>query len=369
MLCDICPRLLAFLSQRYGCSVVFSTATQPALNLVGQQEFLGYTSGWQPTEIVKNVDEMFMKSRRISVEWPITGETSSFEKIANCISEEKQVCVIVNLKKHANRLFNLLEDTGQENLYHISTSMCSAHRSATLTEVNILLQSERPCTLISTQCIEAGVDLDFPVLFRALAPLEAIIQAAGRCNRNKRFNTGRFIVFEPDTGNNPYPEKTYQKAAELVKYLLTKGEIDICSPQIVNEYYRLLYSNDNMRVSDELKHSLRILDFEQTENNYRLINTQSINILVPYERPLFDQLSNYALSVGIDRYFMQKARPITVSVFMNRNSSLRDICEPVYFKGKRKDGIDSGWYILRDISAYSEKTGLMLNKDQGDLII
>ena len=96
----------------------------------------------------------------------------------------------------------------------------------------------RSPTLASTQCIEAGVDLDFCVLYRALAPLEAIIQAAGRCNRNGKSGVGKVVVFEPEVEGSLYPpDKWYQNAAIVVKEILSRENIEINDPECISNYY------------------------------------------------------------------------------------------------------------------------------------
>ena len=167
-LLDATLRTVKLLCSQYGCTVVFSTATQPSFD---------YRPGlsWRPREIAPNPDALFAATRRVTFAWRLKQPTS-LDEIAGEMAQESQACAIVNLRAHAKALYQtLVEQTGEENTFFLTTDLCPAHRLAVLTEIQGRMQAGLPCYLVSTQCIEAGVDLDFPVVFRALAPLEAII--------------------------------------------------------------------------------------------------------------------------------------------------------------------------------------------------
>jgi hypothetical protein len=195
-------------------------------------------------------------SRRTRVRWGHDKDVP-LEDIAAAIGQEdgRQVLCIVNLKRHAARLFEVLKDAGTPGLLHLSTSMCPQHRQATLAKVNSLLadRAKPPVCLIATQCVEAGVDLDFPVVYRAMAPLEAIAQAAGRCNRHGKLpRAGIVHVFSPkdDAGKAIYPPG-YEQAAMTTEVFLNAlcaeaGPLDdldiIQEPQRLRAYYKTLYT-------------------------------------------------------------------------------------------------------------------------------
>jgi len=181
---------LSHLSERYGASVVFSTATQPAFTHLDESVKQFCVGGWAPTEIVPDTLDLFGKARRTRVDWSGGDHAVSWEDLAEQIGGLPRALCIVNLKRHALALSNELKARGCEGLLHLSTSMCPAHRQVTLEEVRRRLDADEPCLLVATQCVEAGVDLDFPVVYRAWGPLDAIAQAAGRCNRNGRLEIG-----------------------------------------------------------------------------------------------------------------------------------------------------------------------------------
>ncbi len=231
---------LSRLAKRYGSSVVFSTATQPAFSHLDDVVRKFSASGWEPREIVPSGLQLFERSERTRVLWPSKEEVlSDWAQLADELAAHEQILCIVNLKRHA---WALLDALGHKNdVFHLSTNMCPAHRQQVLDEVRRRLDEGMPCRLVSTQCVEAGVDVDFPLVWRAWGPLEAIAQAAGRCNRNGHAEHGDVRVFYPpsEDGKRPYPDRAYLQAAQVAETLLAEfgpegldiaaqGEKDLC---------------------------------------------------------------------------------------------------------------------------------------------
>ena len=167
------------LPAHYGCSVVLSTATQPAL---GKREQL--PAGLEGVrEILPDAPQLAAQLRRVEYEWP-EPETPAVEwpDLADELAEHEQVLAVVHKRDDARALARLLEErVPGETVYHLSALMCAKHRLACIETVRDALRRGEPCRLISTQLIEAGVDLDFPVVYRALGGLDSIVQAGGRC--------------------------------------------------------------------------------------------------------------------------------------------------------------------------------------------
>ncbi|MBR2085846.1 MAG: CRISPR-associated helicase Cas3', partial [Oscillospiraceae bacterium] len=178
------------LCETFRCTVLFSTATQPAFDI---RKDVQYT----PYEILHAPEMIYAQTKRVSVDWR-TDVPVQLDHIAAEMAEHESVCCVLNRKDHTHKLFELLREIcPHDECYHISTDMCKAHRDAVLHTITERLKQQLPCRLVSTSCIEAGVDLDFAVMYRALAPLEAIVQCAGRCNRNGK-GRGSMTVFIPD---------------------------------------------------------------------------------------------------------------------------------------------------------------------------
>lgn len=360
---------LAYLNERYNTTIVFSTATQPAFDVISEKVSTYAACGWKPQEIVSSKLQLFERARRVNVSWPKDiHDGTSWEDISGKMLEESQVCTIVNLKKHARSIFSIISSNDSENAFHMSTSMCPAHRLDVLNRIKKRISTKQTCRLVSTQCIEAGVNLDFPVLYRAMAPLEAIIQAAGRCNRDGLAKRGKFIVFNPTLENDLYPGQDYKYAANIVKRLLVeRGEIDIYNLNTIRDYYKLFF--EDIDLGKELEKALVNLDFVGVAKEYKWIDNNNANLLVPYDGQmvLFDDLAQEARERGINASWERRARNISVGAWVNRGHILYDVIEPVFYANSmaRKGKEESGWYILLDNKAYSDQFGL--NPEAGNI--
>lgn len=167
---------LSRLVVRYHSTVVFSTATQPAFDFIDTIVKKHCVNGWTPSEIVSPAMQvsLFSKVRRVEAQWPDENEKVSWEQVAGWMQNNEQSLCIVNLKKHAQELTSFLRLDGKDNLFHLSTNMCPVHRQIVLDNIRGRLKNELPCHVVATQCVEAGVDIDFPVVFRSFARLRRL---------------------------------------------------------------------------------------------------------------------------------------------------------------------------------------------------
>jgi hypothetical protein len=241
-----------------------------------------------------------------------------------------------------------------------------------LETVRTQLADGKPCRLISTQCVEAGVDVDFPVVYRALGPLEAIAQAAGRCNREGRMGgLGEVVVFEPEEEGNwrrRYPTHAYYQAAEVTRTLLAlHGKLDINDPKVFSDYYRRLYDlNDPSSQNTELATALQALDFPEVARRYRLIEQDAIQVLVPWAERIndFETLSAEAERDGISAHWIRRAQGLAVGIY--RPNTGHPASSVLISAKLRRGGTSDEWYILEDREAkYYDKTlGLMLPQSE-----
>lgn len=341
------------LCTRYHCTMVFSTATQPEF------KFLQGVV-WKPIEIVPEYPMMYEKLKRTQVEWRIKKQIP-LEVIAREMEEEENVCVIVNLRRHAVELFEVLksDSCNRGELFFLTTDLCPKHRSEVIRKIKERQNAGLPCKVISTQCIEAGVDLDFHVLYRALAPLEAIIQAAGRCNRSGKFGVGKVVVFEPKVEGNLYPpDKWYQNAAIVVKEILSRENIDINDPECISNYYEILF-REYAKDKEALTKAIEDGDYKETAREYRLIDNQGKKVIVPFneEAQLYKEVRKELLNGNLTPALVKKSAEITVNTF---EKDIEKYCEQVYyFDRKRKQKMESGYYVLRTQYEY------MYRKDMG----
>lgn len=343
-------RTVKLLCSQYGCTVVFSTATQPSFQHLPNLE-------WKPAEIVPDPESLFQATRRVTYDWRME-QPFSYRQIAEELISCDRGCVIVNLRAHAEKLFHILEETVSESVFYLTSDLCLAHRSRVLAVIKERLSEGKPCYLVATQCIEAGVDLDFPVVYRALAPLESIIQAAGRCNRNGDGPDGKVVVFLPDEEKLYPPGVYYQRAAVCVKTLASRHPIDYFNLKHIDEYYEILYSNAEGD-KEKLRQAILDRDYEKVQKEYKLIESKGVQVIVPWEdqMDLFLSIQEEYGKTGLTQELMKRARPLTVSSFAL--NQVKECCIPLLFRNYgQEDGTQTGWYLLGNRDCYHEKLGL-----------
>ena len=359
---------LSRLAERYGASVVFSTATQPAFDHLDGAVRRYCAGGWRPREIVPPPLNLFARARRIRVEWRIAEEQrTGWEELAEeLLAEgEGQVLCVVNLKRHAKALAEVLRDRTPA-LLHLSTNMCPAHRARVLAEVRGRLDQRdpRPCVLVSTQCVEAGVDVDFPLVYRALAPLDSIAQAAGRCNREGRLaGPGLVRVFLPV--DEAYPQGWYKQATGATRAFLgtvVEGGARLETTDVVHDperlraYYRVLYDLADVptmadRRGRELRDAFLRRNFRDAADHYRLIDESTINVLVPYEPKAFESLCGQVDREGrVTRDWLHDARDHAVAMFRPKpddHSGVWNCLRPLPIARNRPpDHLTAEWFVL-----------------------
>ena len=258
------------LTENYGASVVLSTATQPVFELI--KEFREV----EAREIVPDHVRHFDMLKRVEYEWR-TNEPNQWPEVAAWIREEHSALAIVNTKRHAMELLDALDDP---DTLHLSTLLCGAHRTKVLKKIRRRLAAGDPCRVVSTQVVEAGVDIDFATVFRAEAPLDAIIQAAGRCNREGRQERGRVVVFRPpDDASPPGVYQMGRDTARAVRRLYPDSAPD--HPEVLRAYFERLAERVN---ADEYGiQSLReSLDFPNVARKFRMIPDDTYDVIVDY---------------------------------------------------------------------------------------
>lgn len=206
--------VLRDLVRHYGCTVVVSTATQPPFDRIGDLE------GAEPRQLLdpRWFDE-FRRTRAVFEPLPLTWPEIGDRVHAEAERHAGQCLAVFNTIKDAGALTRQL--VGHEGLFYLSTRLCQEHRRDVLREVNGRLGAGRPCLLVSTQLVEAGVDIDFPVAFRAVAPMTAIAQVAGRVNRHGLRTEGVLHVIDPSEGGSPPDE--YRIGCNVTRDLLRNG--------------------------------------------------------------------------------------------------------------------------------------------------
>jgi CRISPR-associated endonuclease/helicase Cas3 len=234
------PSLLSavrLLTRDYGVTALFMTATQPAFASAG--EALPYD--WNPEPVSANEAGLADALRRTEIQLPRHHEQIAWADLAAKLTADPQSLCVVNTTGAARELFRLVRKIQPEGSFHLSARMCPAHRQEKLGLIRERLGADRHCCLVSTQLIEAGVDLDFPIAYRALGPLDSIIQTAGRCNREGRYPEPRpVIVFRPLDPKLP-PGAYALAARKTEEFLARHPDAPLHQPEIYQKYFAELY--------------------------------------------------------------------------------------------------------------------------------
>ncbi len=283
------------LSEDWGTNFVFSTATQPAFERPRGKDDLR----WEPgtlTEIVRDRAPLHTALKRAEIRWEI-GQPVGWAELAGRMITVSQCLAIVNVRDHASQLYEEVVRIAQtrgwptEGIFHLSTRMCAAHRLRVLQEIRERLKADEPCHVISTQLVEAGVDLDFPVVLRALAPLDSIVQAAGRADREGKRTAllgrpgGEVVVFLPE--DNKMPPNEYKDAAgkseQIVKQAqLDGGSIQVDSLAAIQRYFERYYGEGGADLGENLEMNLRRHEKLATlAEEFEMISNRTRDVFVP----------------------------------------------------------------------------------------
>jgi CRISPR-associated endonuclease/helicase Cas3 len=279
------PRLLApildvlrALVQDYGASVVVCTATQPAWtrDVVGEVGLEGVR------ELAPSLDESFDALRRVRVRWPEGEAPTSLEALARELTSLDDVMAIVHTRRDARALAELVGDEAA----HLSARMCPAHRRAVLTRIRDAKAAGSSVRLVATQLVEAGVDLDFRVVYRALGGIDAMAQAAGRCNREGRLGRegGELRVFHAESPPpRGVPTRALQVSLEMLRASASEGPgLDLFDPRVYREYFTRLYRHEGDLDPEDLQALRASLRFRDVAESFAMIDEYSAPVLVPY---------------------------------------------------------------------------------------
>jgi CRISPR-associated endonuclease/helicase Cas3 len=353
------PCLLALreLVEHYGCSVVLCTATQPALD---DQNSLRSALP-EIREIIDDPQRYYQTLCRTKVEF--VGILTD-DELARHIAAEKQVLCIVSTKAQARALFERLRGGG--GVYHLSTNMYPEHRRRVLAEIRERLKDESkpPCRVVSTSLVEAGVDLDFPVVYRAMAGLDSIAQAAGRCNREGRLNEvgelGRVYVYVPETPPRmPWLKRCASRAEETLRSLPGCDPLGLTP---MRRYFELLYDVEELdkkqiirRLNPQLTPEL-YFPFREVAQDFRFIEDESVGVIIAQE-PEAEKLVRQLCYAEHPGAILRKLQQYTVTV-RSREFGALDSAGAL-------EVIDGKFPVLRNLRAYREDVGLCV--DDGEI--
>ncbi len=353
-----CLEAIRQLTTAYNVTFVLCTATQPALQRRENFPGLDIDHG---REMMRAPDELHKQLKRVNVE--LAGKLSD-EELAKRIAEHEQVLCIVNTRKHAKKIYKHLAARAG-HVFHLSANMCPAHRSSVIAHIKTRLLEGLPCRVVSTSLIEAGVDVDFPCVYRAIAGLDAIAQAAGRCDREGDLTAkagapaGKVIVFEPEDG---LPQGHFTITANIASEVMGLPEFnDPMAPAAIEKYFRLLFWS----AGDELdkKDILALLHSTGRDTKYKfrtaaelfsIIEDGQKSIIIPWDKEAQRLISSlpYVEHPGpilrsLQRYIVQ-----TPPRDFNELARIKALSEPM-----------EGVYALQGDNIYTEDMGLQLAEE------
>ncbi|TCP92100.1 CRISPR-associated endonuclease/helicase Cas3 [Cricetibacter osteomyelitidis] len=340
------------LAQNYQCSVVLCTATQPAIHQAN-----GFYKGFENVrEIALNPTALFEKLKRTTVQHiGVQTDTELQTKLMN----NPQILIIVNNRRHARALYDSVK--GLDGVYHLTTLMCAKHRSQTLDEIRLRLKKNQPCRVIATSLIEAGVDVDFPLVMRAEAGLDSVAQAAGRCNREgkKLAEESPVWIFQP--------EEQWKAPTELgllsacMRSTVRKHAEDLLTPQAINHYFQAVYEAkgpelDKAGILDACHNAGQSLNFpfQKIADDFRMITSHLIPVIIPFDQEaetLIDSL-RYADKVG---GILRKLQPYTVQV---PEKSLAELYKAGRVETINENNFGKQFYRLIGMDLYDDVAGL-----------
>lgn len=348
-------RVLEELTRFYGCTVVLCTATQPAL---GRRDDFPQGLPLEGRELAPDPEGLAARLARTRICHAGKMDNAALLK---ALGNETQALVIVNSRRHALDLYRQSVAEGLDGVIHLTTRQYAAHRRRILDEVRARLKEGRPCRLIATSLIEAGVDVDFPVAWRAEAGLDQIIQAAGRVNREGGRARDASVVTVFGAPDYPPPPEIKGLIGDM-KRMIGKHE-DLTSPAAMEDYFREVYwrlgdALDGKRILPRFQVSRNGTDFayRSVSEDFRMIENGLTPVIIPFDeeaKKTVDQLSVEGLSSG---KLARKLQTFIVQV----PPGARDVLirnGHVAFRAPHLRG--DQFAVLETESLYSREVGLM----------
>jgi CRISPR-associated endonuclease/helicase Cas3 len=356
--------VLNLLTRHYGATVVLCTATQPALASKTYFDAARSRRGLDKvTEIVADPCELYRRLKRVDVRLPDWTRRTSWEEMASELTAEDCVLAIVATRGDARKLWRLMP----QGTLHLSALMCGAHRAKVFDEIKQRLKAKRegldvrPLRVVSTNLIEAGVDVSFPAVYRAFAGLDSIAQAAGRCNREGEQERGKVVVFLPP---NRSPSGFLRQAEDACLSVLRTWDGEPLAPELFEHYFDQLYFGTNLDtrgvVRDLTPDATLGVQFRTAADNFHLIDDEDqATVFVRYDgSPGLDALLGKLEKEGPQRWLMRTLQRCTVTV-------RRRIVERMQLRGDVAE-VQPGCFVQRNDLLYDPVLGLL---DEEDLLL
>jgi CRISPR-associated endonuclease/helicase Cas3 len=350
------------LARDWNTTFVFCTATQPAFEKSDRSQ--ASDPRWpmgEVREVIRNAPQHFQTLQRVSVDWELNTPLP-WPELAKRMLESRQALAIVNVRDHAMALFRAIRAAAPDHsgVFHLSTRMCAAHRLAKLAEIRERVSTGAPCLVASTQLIEAGVDLDFPAVYRALAPLDSIVQAAGRCDREGILTAalgspaGRLTVFR--TEDDKTPPREYKEATDITLAMARSAPLSIHDPAIMTRYFNRCYGDASATsLGSDLEQARDQARFKDVADQFQMIADYTQDVFVPWDdesRSLIQKLEeNYMITAELRHKLQRYVVGLSPSEFLRaKRAAVRQVRDTdlwVCLDGMYKD--DLGIVIEPDL--------------------
>lgn len=347
------------LTTHYHSTVLFSTATLPSFEY--RKNII-----WSPKEIIPDVIKLYENYHKIKntvSEFDTQNIYDSRTLLKKSLTCNQMLFVFNTVKKAQDMYQTLSEEYGEENCFILSSKMCPLHKLDTISVIKNRLLNNENCFVSSTQCIEAGVDVDFPNGAREYSPFDSEVQTAGRINRNCKGN-GYILYFKhEDSSIYDYPSAYYRNASELSLYIAKNFKPSATELDMMKEYYKNLYTSisDCMADDDELSNAINDKDFAEITKKYKLIDDKSqVNIIVPYENAM-DRYKQIVTLIHNNENCITKSQMrdcAMIKVTSYKKSDVERCCEKLYFRTSNGKS-ETNWYLLSDKNRYT-KQGIKL---------
>lgn len=343
-----CISAIEELVHHYRCSVVLCTATQPALKAF-------FSENVSITELCPRMEEQFCFFKRTVIQ---NQGSISEEKLVSMLKQEQQALCILNTKKLVQQVYRQMDGEG---VYHLSTLMYPAHRKRVLEKIRERLSSEKRCVVIATSLVEAGVDLDFQTVYRQLAGIDSVIQAAGRCNREGKrpMQESMTYVFQLEDGQKIPGQEQQIDTAQMI----SRRYDDISGLDAIEEYFTRLYKFrgaglDKKKIMDEFKKGF--FPFAKVGREFKLIEQNTKTVFIAKEEKAETILEKLRYQ-GMTRHLMREAGQYCVNVYEN-------VFQRLYGTGMLvsvSEDMGDDFFLLRDSNDYTEETGLNVDVESG----
>ena len=344
--------MINFLNFVCNTNIILCTATQPALEEAECPIF--YSS---PKYMIRNAADWVLKLERVKIHIPKAEQKYTFDslgkEIARQTEEYRSILVVLNTKSAVRKLYDILKE---QNIHveYLTTNLCAEHRSDKIKYIKeTLVKKEENIVVISTNLIEAGVDISFECVYRSMAGLDSLAQTAGRCNRNGEAEYGDIYLIKLEGENTGNMEELQEntRSAEEVIYQFNNSENpgSLLMPKWMDEYYKSVYFSGadkmNFPVEKIDRNIIELLSrgfgteekknymnqaYKTAGRAYRVIDNETFGVIVPYKKGAEIIAAIQEISdAGDIRSYIRQAQRYTVNVRGNQMKKLDGLIQPI----------------------------------------